>query len=158
MSDDESAKPKGKDKDGEKKKKSPLVLVLLLVAGLVGGVGVSKVMGGGGSAAPVAEPPPEPGEVAIIEAININLAGGHFLRISVGAQLTKKVVLKGEVWAKSEGAKVSDATIDVFSGRKKEDLDTTEGRKEALGELKDRASEATEKEVMAIYLNEYVTQ
>jgi flagellar FliL protein len=156
MSDEE--KVKEKPKDGEKKKKkSPLMLILLLVAGLVGGVVVSKVMGGG-SAAPVAEPPPEAGEVAIIEAININLAGGHFLRISIGAQLTKKVVLKAEVWAESEGAKVADATIDVFTGRTKEELDTTEGRKEAVTELKERVIEATEKEVMNVFLNEFVTQ
>jgi flagellar protein FliL len=156
MSDEDKAAPKGKEKDGAKKK-SPLMLILLLVAGLVGGIGVSKVMGGG-SAGPVVEPKPEPGEVAVITAINVNLEGGHFLRVSIGAQLTKKVVLKGDVWAKSEGAKVSDATIDVFSGKTKAELDTTEGRKKALAELKDKASEATEKEVMDVYLNEFVTQ
>src|SRR3954452_3406350 len=98
------------------KKKSPIMLVLLLFVGLAGGVGVSKVMGGGSSGS-AAEPPPEAGEVATIEPININLAGGHFLRIGVGAQLTKKVPEKAEAWVKVEGPKVNDGIITVFSGK-----------------------------------------
>jgi flagellar FliL protein len=151
----EEKKSEAKEKDGAKKK-SPMMLVLLLVVGLVGGVGVSKIMGG--SSAPAVEPPPEPGEIANIEAININLADGHFLRIAVGAQLTKKVPEKAEAWVKVDGAKVRDAMIKVFSGKKMEAVRSTEGREEAIKELEELVTESTEKQVMKVYLSEYVSQ
>jgi flagellar FliL protein len=156
MADEEKSDTKTKKGDGETKKKSPMMLILLLVVGLVGGVGVSKMMSGGSGPAP--EPPPEPGEIATIEAININLADKHFLRISVGAQLTKKVPEKGEAWVKVEGPKVADAMIKVFSGQKLEHVQSVEGREELMKELEELVIEHTEKQVMKVYLNEYVSQ
>jgi flagellar protein FliL len=142
-----------------KKGKSPLVLVILLLVGVVGGMAVSKmVLGGSAEAGTEAEPPPEPGEVAAIDAININLADGHFLRIGVGAQLTKEVTVKPEAWAETEGTKVRDAIIEVFSGRDMTELSTAEGRKAAVHELTELAMERTEKQVMGIYLSEFVMQ
>lgn len=138
------------------KKRSPIMLIVLLVVGLAGGVGVSKVTGGGGTPAP--EPPPEPGEIANIEAININLADGHFLRIAVGAQLTKAVPEKAEAWEKVEGAKVRDAVIKVFSGKEMSEVRSTSGREELVRELDELVTESTEKQVMKVYLAEYVSQ
>jgi flagellar FliL protein len=138
------------------KKRSPMMLIVLLVVGLAGGVGVSKVTGGGG--APAVEPPPEPGEIANIEAINVNLADGHFLRIAVGAQLTKKVPEKAEAWEKVEGAKVRDAMIKVFSGKEMSEVRSTSGREELVKELDELVTESTEKQVMKVYLAEYVSQ
>jgi flagellar FliL protein len=112
----------------------------------------------GGSSGPVVEPPPEAGEIANIEAININLADGRFLRVAVGAQLTKKVPEKAEVWVEVEGAKVRDAMITVFSGKKIAEIQSTEGRMEAVKELEELVVESTEKKVMKIYLGEYVSQ
>src|SRR5207249_4528808 len=114
-------------KDGEKKK-SPVMLIVLLVVGLAAGLGVAKFTGG--SSAPAVDPPPEPGEVANIEPININLANGHFLRIGIGAQLTKKVTTKAKEWSTTEGAKVSDAIIKVFSGKDITAVQSTQGREE----------------------------
>ena len=143
-------------KDSPAKKKSPVMLIMLLVVGLVGGVGVSKMMGG--SSGPAVEPPPEAGEIANIEAININLADGHFLRIAVGAQLTKQVPEKAEAWVEIEGAKVRDALIKVFSGKEMADIRSTTGREELVRELEELVGEATEKQVMKVYLAEYVSQ
>jgi flagellar FliL protein len=150
MADEKTTKDKGE------KKKSPMMLIALLVIGLVGGIGVSKVMFGGSSAA--AEPPPEAGEIANIEAINVNLADGHFLRIAVGAQLTKKVPEKAEAWVKIEGAKVRDAMIKVFSGKDMATVRSTTGREELIHELDELVVESTEKAVMKVYLAEYVSQ
>ena len=144
------------EKTKVEKKKSPVMLIVLLVVGLLGGVGVSKMMGGSG--APPVEPPPEAGEIANIEAININLADGHFLRIAVGAQLTKKVPEKGEAWVKIEGAKVRDAMIKVFSGKDMATVRSVTGREELVRELDELVSESTEKAVMKVYLAEYVSQ
>jgi flagellar protein FliL len=138
------------------KKKSPVMLIVLLVVGLLGGVGVSKMMGGSSGAA--AEPPPEAGEIANIEAININLANGHFLRVAVGAQLTKAVPEKAEAWVKTEGAKVRDGLIKVFSGKDLASVQSTTGREELVREVEEAVSESTEKQVMKIYLAEYVSQ
>jgi flagellar FliL protein len=149
---DQSTKAK-KDKKGV----SPVVLVLLLLVGLGGGLGIAKVTGSK-SSGPTVEPPPEPGEVAIIESINVNLAGGHFLRIGVGAQLTKEVTAKPEEWAKTDGAIVRDVIIDVFSGQEMAELNSSESRKHAVETMTERSIEATEKEVMKIYLTEFVMQ
>jgi flagellar FliL protein len=142
----------------EKKGVSPVLLVLLLLVGLGGGLGIAKVTGGSKGSGPAVEPPPEPGEVAVIESINVNLAGGHFLRIGVGAQLTKEVTAKPEEWAKTDGAIVRDVIVDVFSGQPMAELESAEGRKHAVETMTERSIEATEKEVMKIYLTEFVMQ
>ena len=139
------------------KKRSPVMLAALLFVGLAAGVGISKATGGS-STPPGGEPPPEPGEIAVIEPINVNLAGGHFLRIGVGAQLTKKVPDKGEAWVKVKGSKVADAIITVFSGRELAVVQSTQGRLEGVHELEKQVTESTEGEVMKIYLSEYVSQ
>ena len=154
MSDITTPVSSGKDK---KKGISQVVLVLLLLVGLGGGLAIAKVTGGGAASA-TSEPPPEPGGVAVIDSINVNLAGGHFLRVGVGAQLTTAVEAKPEEWAKTEGAIVRDVIIDVFSGENMAELQTPEGRKQHVDELRERAIEATDKQVMSIYLTEFVMQ
>ncbi len=82
------------------KKKILMILVLVLV------------LGGGGywMFRPKPPAPPKPGEVVTLEAIQINLAGNHYLRIGIALQLTAKA-------KEADGSKALDATIDEFSGR-----------------------------------------
>ena len=58
---------------------------------------------------------PKPGEVVALEPIQINLAGGHYLRVGVALQLTEKA-------HEADGSKALDATIAVFSGQPMEEL------------------------------------
>jgi len=146
-------------KDEAAKKKSPVKLIVLLVVGVVGGIAFAKVTGGSSAnAGPTTTAKPEPGEVAKVEAININLADGHYLRIAYGVQLSKKVTLKAEAWAKSDSSKVSDIVISEFSGMKVEELSTKEGREKAIHEIVDQATEKLDGEVIDVYLDEFVMQ
>ena len=53
---------------------------------------------------------PKPGEVVRLEPIQVNLAGGHYLKIGIALQLTADA-------HEADGSKALDATIDLFSGR-----------------------------------------
>lgn len=147
------------DKSDAPKKRSPILLVVLLVVGVVGGVAFAKITGSGSaSAGPATTVAPEPGEVAKVEAVNINLANGHYLRIAYGVQLSKEVEVKAEAWSKSESSKVSDLVIAQFSGMRMEDLQTKEGREAALEEVVVKAKERLDGQVLDIYLDEFVMQ
>jgi flagellar FliL protein len=146
-------------KDDPPKKKSPVKLIVLLAVGVIGGIAFAKVTGGGSAnAGPTTTAKPEPGEVAKVEAININLADGHYLRIAYGVQLSKTVTVKAEAWAKSESSKMSDIIISEFSGKKLEELSTKEGREKAMHDVVEEASEKLEGEVIDVYLDEFVMQ
>jgi flagellar FliL protein len=146
-------------KDDAPKKKSPVKLIVLLAVGVIGGIAFAKFTGGGAaSAGPTTTAKPEPGEVAKVDAININLADGHYLRIAYGVQLSKKVTVKADAWAKSDSSKVSDLIISEFSGMKMEELSTKEGREKAMHEVTDQATEKLDGEVIDIYLDEFVMQ
>ena len=45
-----------------------------------------------------------------LDPVQINLAGGHYLGISIALQLTDKA-------KEADGSKALDATIELFSGR-----------------------------------------
>lgn len=153
------------DDAGAGKKKLPLVPIVLVIVGLVLGVGLAKTLLASPStpaAASTEGTPPstkKPGEIATIESMNVNLEGGHYLRIGIGVQLAAGPV--GEEWATAEGAKVRDVVIAVFSGRSMAELDTTEGREAALAELEGHLTEEPaegepENEVIDVYLTDFV--
>ena len=99
-----------------------------------------------------ADQAPEPGEVLKLEAIQVNLAGGHYLRIGIALQATK------EAGAEIEGSKALDATIELFSGEKVEDLARRPYRTKLKHELLDQLEERYEGEVIGVYFTDFVTQ
>jgi flagellar FliL protein len=94
---------------------------------------------------------PVPGEVLTLEAVQVNLADGHFLRVGLALQLVEGA-------EPVEGSQALDATIDLFSGRDMADLAATRTRhrlKDALlRELRTRYHD----EVLALYFTEFVMQ
>ena len=126
------------------------------VVGLGGGLGIAKVKGWDCEARTV-EPPPEAGRDRRHRAINVNLADGHFLRIGRGRPADQRGAEKPEAWAKIEGAIVRDVIVDVFSGQV--DGDRAVDRRAARTRCRDqdeRSIESTEKDVMKVYLTEFV--
>lgn len=95
---------------------------------------------------------PQPGAVLPLDAQQINLAAGHYLRLGVALQLSKDA---GE---EVDGSKALDAAIGVFSGLSVEQLARTGARdalkRKLLGELEHRY----DGEVMDLYFTEFVTQ
>lgn len=99
-----------------------------------------------------ADEPPEPGEVVKLEAIQINLAGGHYLRVGIALQGTKDAA------EELEGSKALDATIELFSGRTVQDLAQKPYRTKLKKKLLHQLEERYEGEVIEVYFTDFVTQ
>lgn len=138
-----TAPPAAAAEAAPKKSKSKLIVVVALVLVLAGGGYV--MLGRGGSSAP------QPGEVVPLEAIQVNLEGGHYLRLGLALQLTTKA-------KEADGSKALDLAIDVFSGRSVAELADPATRRKLKKELTKELTEAYEGEVMGVYLTEFVTQ
>ena len=134
-------------KGGRKK----LVLVAVLVVALVAaGAWWFLLKPSGGEAE--AEPEPVPGDVVALEAISINLADGHYLRVGIALQAT------ADAAHAPEGSQALNLLIDTFTGRTVEELATTETRAALQEELAHQVEEAYHHEVMDVYFTEFVTQ
>lgn len=141
----------------KKSRKKLVVVLLVVVLALGGGAGWYFLMGPGaapadGAAAEPVEPEPEPGEVLTVDAVSINLAGGHYLRLGIALQLT------ADVHEEVSSAHALDLAIALFSGRTVEEVSSAEGRDALKAELRHQLEEAYEGEVMDVYLTDYVTQ
>ncbi|WP_062382497.1 flagellar basal body-associated FliL family protein [Demequina iriomotensis] len=129
------------------------VLVLVIAAGaywFLAGPGAST--GAEDPAAEVAEEPVELGDVQTVDAISLNLQGGHYLRIGLGLQLGAEG--HGEV----DPALALDATIALFSGHQMDELMNEEVREELKAELAAELEELYHGEVLGVYYTDFVTQ
>lgn len=132
------------DAKGSKKKLLIGIVVLLLA---VGGAGYWFFLKPSGSSAP------KPGAVAPLDSIQINLAGGHYLRLGIALQLTTSAG-KDPI----DGSKALDAAIDVFSGLPVTEVDKRSQREKLRHELDKDLEKAYEGDVMDVYFTEFVTQ
>src|SRR6478735_4904516 len=128
-----------------KKSKKKLIIILLVVL-LVAGAGYWFFLKpSGGEAEPV------PGEVVPLEAIQINLDEGHYLRLGLALQLVEGA---HEV----DGSKALDATIELFSGKTMEEVQTAKERKHLKDELQEELDHAYHGDVLEVYFTDFVTQ
>lgn len=97
------------------------------------------------------EAAPKPGEVMQLEPIQINLAGGRYLKIGVALQ-----AIEGA--HEIEGSKALDATIELFSGRSVEELADAEEREKLKTYLLEELEERYHDEIMEVYFTDFVTQ
>ncbi|GAA3149688.1 hypothetical protein GCM10010466_46300 [Planomonospora alba] len=146
------AAPKAEEaKDGGKKPKKKLIVIaggaLLLV--VAAAAAYFLLFSGGGAEE---EPAPEPGAVAALDAVTINLADGHFLKLGLALQAT------AEVAEAPDGSKALDLAIDQFSNRPMDELSSGKARNLAKQELLKKIEEAYEGEIMDIYFREFVMQ
>jgi flagellar FliL protein len=135
------------------KKKLVIIAVITLLA-LAGG-------GGGGYLifAPKkahAEPEPTPGVVSVLDAVTINLADGHYLKLKMTLQATT------EAAEAPDGSKALDIAIDLYSGRKMDELmsnaERDRSKKELVARVVKAYTEDKKKEVMDIYFTTFVIQ
>ncbi|MBG0818491.1 flagellar basal body-associated protein FliL [Planomonospora sp. ID82291] len=134
----------------KKPKKKILVIagaVLLLLAAAA--AAYFLLFAGGGEAE---EPAPEPGAVATLDAITINLSDGHFLKLKLALQAT------AEVAEAPDGSKALDLAIDQFSNKPVDELSSDKARNLAKQELLEKIEKAYEGEIMDIYFTEFVMQ
>jgi flagellar protein FliL len=132
--------------EGEKKGgKKKLVVVVLLVA-VLAGAGYWFFL------KPSGPSKPQPGVVVKLDAIQVNLTGGHYLRVGIALQATKSA---GE---ELDGSKALDATIDTFSGRSMAQLARPDAREKLKESLEKRLEKLYEGDVMGVYFTDFVTQ
>jgi flagellar FliL protein len=146
---------KDKDKDAAaegapKKSKKKLFI-------MVGALVVALAAGGGGYVmlAPKkaeAKPAPVAGKVAPLEAITVNLADGHFLKLKMSLQAT------AEAKELPDGSKAQNLAIDMFSNRTVAELSSNTERQRAKAELTEQVNKAYKEEVMDVYFTEFVMQ
>ena len=94
---------------------------------------------------------PKPGEVVRLEPIQVNLSGGHYLKIGIALQLTVDA-------HEADGSKALDATIDLFSGRSMTELGREEERAKLKKALEKELDHRYHGEVMGVYFTDFVTQ
>lgn len=134
------------DGDEKPKKSKKKLLIIAVAAVVVIGAGYWFFLKpSGGKAEPV------PGEVAALEAIQINLADGHYLRLGIALQLVEGA---HEV----DGSKALDAAISLFSGRELEEVTAPKERKHLKEELEDELDHLYHHEVLGVYFTDFVTQ
>ena len=143
----------------EAPKKSKKMLMIIVIAAVVllggGGAGAFFVMKGD-SAEAAAEP--EKGSITALEdALTINLADGHYLKLKFSLQQTAD--------AGAESVDTSEAielAIDEYTGRTVAELSTEKGRAavktDLLHKIEKAYTEEDVKHVMDIYYTQFVTQ
>nr|WP_221378462.1 flagellar basal body-associated FliL family protein [Actinoplanes polyasparticus] len=138
-------------------KKSKKMLMIIVIAAVV-------LLGGGGAGAffmlkgDTAEAAPVKGSVVALEdAMTINLADGHYLKLNFSLQQTAD--------AGAESVDTSEArelAIDEYTGKSLEELSTEKGREELKKELTAKIvkayTEEDKKMVMGVYYTSFVTQ
>jgi flagellar FliL protein len=129
---------------GGGKKKLVMILVVLLIGGGAGYWFFLKPK-------PAGADEPTPGEVVRLDPIQVNLSGGHYLKIGIALQLTADA-------HEADGAKALDATIDTFSGKSMDTLTNPEKREKLKHHLEEELEHLYHGEVMGVYFTDFVTQ
>ncbi|MFT0847542.1 flagellar basal body-associated FliL family protein [Actinomycetaceae bacterium L2_0104] len=130
-----------------------LVVVALLAVGIAGAALTGKLpfFSDGGSTAAAEASAPERGESVDIEAISVNLADNHYLRVGFTMQMSADATEVATAPAK-------DAAIELFSGHRLADINDEATRKELKEQLLNRLNELFEGHVIDIYYTDFVTQ
>lgn len=147
MSTATAAPPAAEAAPKKSKKKLIIIVVALLVVAGAAYMFVLKPKSGAAE-----EPAPEPGVVLPLEAIQVNLEGGHYLRIGIALQQTL------EVHEDLDGSKALDATIELFSGKSIEELSDLKERAKMKKELLKELEHLYHGEVMDVYFTQFVMQ
>jgi flagellar FliL protein len=151
MAKDEAKTTEETPAKGGKKK---LILIIAIAVVLLGGGAGGYLMFKPGKA--TAEPAPTPGVVAVLDAITINLADGHYLKLKMTLQATT------EAAEAPDGSKALDIAIELFSNQSQDVLLSADGRDKAKKDLIAKVIKAytvdKKKEVMDIYFTTFVIQ
>ena len=170
MAKKKAAKTEGDDEPKKKGGKSKIIVIVACVALGAGGY----VLGGGGAADPAASADAttttlyqKPGctglsadeapiTVVDLPSMSINLAEGHYLRISISLGLCDDILVSEEepfVTAPAKGI-----VVETLSGQSMDTLATEAGRDAVKEKLSEEILAAYPAEVFEIYLVEFVMQ
>ena len=144
-------KPKGKGN---------LVPAVVLAVGLLGGGYFMSQ--GGGKAASAAEAPTTSstialGEVVKLDSVTLNLADGHFLKVTMALQLGKGGVA-ADLTKSGRTARAANIALTVLQHKTLAELTPPAARQEAQDEISTKVHEAFGEEVVSVYWLEFVMQ
>ncbi len=139
------AKSDGDDAPGGGRKKLVVIVVALLAVGAAAYFFVLKPKPDGKKEKPVA------GEVIALEPRQVNLEGGHYLKLGLALQGTAEA-------HELEGSKALDAAISLFSGRSIEEVSRPAELKHLKDELQKELEHLYHGDVMDVYFTDFVTQ
>lgn len=139
-----AAKADGDDAPGGGKKKLVMIVVGLLVVSAAAYFLVLKPSSH-------TKDKPVAGQVVVLEPRQVNLQGGHYLKIGLALQGTTKAT-------ELEGSKALDAAIGLFSGRSMEEVTRPDERRHLKSELREKLEQLYDGEVMDVYFTDFVTQ
>ena len=141
----------------QKKRKKPGKLVLIIGAvvlvAVLAAVYFLLLKPAGGPSKPEPTPAPVPGAVVKVDSVSVNLAGGHYLRLGLGLQLTADAGT-----TPPDASAALDLAISMFSGHTLAEVTDPATRDKFKAELTTEVSKAYDGKVMAVYLTDYVTQ
>lgn len=144
-----------KENKGGGKKKLLIIIVAAVVVLIGGGVGAYFAFFAS-SGEEEAHPEPTPSAVVVAEAITVNLAEGHYLKIAIALQTTT------DAHEAVDTSKALDLVISQFSNLEVAELSTNKQREAEKAELTEKVVEAYTQEeheyVMAVYFTEFVIQ
>lgn len=148
-----------KDEPTEAPKKSKKMLMIIVIALVVlgGGGGGAFFMLRGDSAEAAPEAPVKGVVVPMENALTINLAEGHYLKLGFALQATEEA---GET--EIDLAEAIDLAIDQYTGMEIAELETEKGREKAKAELLEKIEKVYNVDgmhiIMDIYFTQFVTQ
>jgi flagellar FliL protein len=136
----------------KKSKKKKLIIGLVLVVALGG---VAKVEFLAPKTDPHAVVVAKPGPLVALDAVTVNLAGGHYLRVGVTVQFTDAV----KAAAPPDGAPALDQVIAYFTGQDGTPLQTSAGLEAAKEGLQKKITDVYPKEpVYDVLFTSFVVQ
>jgi flagellar FliL protein len=122
--------------------------IMAVVGVLVVGGGVYKF------AVPHPAPPPTGGEVVPIEAMTVNLSGGHYLKLAASVQLVKGKASAADF----DISHASELLIDEFSNRPISAIDSDAKRNTLKAQLLTSVKKAYPGEVFQVFLTQFTYQ
>ena len=87
-----------------------------------------------------------------VDAVSVNLAGGHYLRLGLAIQLSDAVKTSPNT------SRALDLAIALYSGRSVDEVSAPATRDQLKSQLLQQLRQAYGPEVMDVYLTDYVTQ
>lgn len=136
----------------KKKSKKKLIIGLVLVVALGGVAKVEFLTPKATSQAAVVA---KPGPLVALDAVTVNLSGGHYLRVGVTVQFTDKVSAS----APPDGAPALDQVIAYFTGQDGTPLQTSAGLAQAKEGLKKKITDVYPKDpVYDVLFTTFVVQ
>jgi flagellar protein FliL len=141
----------------KKKSKLPLIIIIVAVVLLGGGGGAFFMMKSSSKAAAAPKEPTKGAVVTMDNALTINLADAHYLKLAFTMQLTADAGTES-----IDNSEAIDLAIQHFNGMSIGELSTDKGleknKEELLTSIEKAYKEKDKQIVMDIYITQFVTQ